>query len=77
MATSSTHRFTHAARGTAAAGSVWAQVRSGLVGLIQALARELELRRAMRELATLDDYMLHDIGLTRSDIEREVRFGRN
>jgi uncharacterized protein YjiS (DUF1127 family) len=31
----------------------------------------------MRELATLDDYMLHDIGLTRSDIEREVRFGRN
>ena len=77
MATSSTHRFTLAARGTAAAGSVWAQVRSGLVGLLQALARERELRRSLRELATLNDYMLHDIGLTRSDIDRAVRFGRN
>jgi len=27
---------------------------------------------ARRELAELDDYMLHDIGLTRTDVIREV-----
>jgi uncharacterized protein YjiS (DUF1127 family) len=31
----------------------------------------------MNELRSLDDYMLKDIGLTRGDLERAVRFGRN
>ena len=50
----------------------WAAIR----GLIAAIARELEVRRSMDQLASWDDYMLRDIGLTRGDIERMVRFGR-
>ena len=30
----------------------------------------------MKELASLDERMLRDIGLTRWDVERAVRFGR-
>ena len=77
MATSSTHRFRQLPRDSGAGRSVWAQVRSGLVGLVGALARERELRRSMRLLASFDDQMLRDIGLTRGDIERAVRFGRD
>jgi uncharacterized protein YjiS (DUF1127 family) len=52
-------------------------IRAGLAALIHGLAREREIRRSMRELRSLDDRMLHDIGLTRGDIERAVRFGRD
>lgn len=33
-------------------------------------------RKAMRELAALDDYVLRDIGVQRSDIRNAVRTGR-
>ena len=41
--------------------------------LISALSRELEVRRAAWELSALDDRMLRDIGISRSDIQRMVR----
>jgi uncharacterized protein YjiS (DUF1127 family) len=47
------------------------------IGLIEGAARELRVRRDMDRLAQFDDHMLHDIGLTRSDIEGAVRRGRD
>jgi uncharacterized protein YjiS (DUF1127 family) len=38
-----------------------------------ALRAEVQARRAASELAGLDDRMLRDIGVSRSDIERAVR----
>ena len=42
-----------------------------------AIAVELRIRRDMRHLRAMDDAMLEDIGLTRADIGRAVRDGRN
>jgi uncharacterized protein YjiS (DUF1127 family) len=41
-----------------------------------AMRRRQELDRAIRELQALDDHMLADIGLDRSEIERAALFGR-
>jgi uncharacterized protein YjiS (DUF1127 family) len=38
-----------------------------------ALRAEIQARRAASELAALDDRMLRDIGISRSDIEQAVR----
>ena len=45
-------------------------------GIARAAARR-ELRRSVKELMALDDRMLSDIGLRRSDIELAARFGRS
>ncbi len=47
-----------------------------LKNLFSAVMREIRLRRAMREVASLDDAMLHDIGLGPGNIEDAVRHGR-
>ena len=44
---------------------------------VHAIARELRIRRDMRRLMEMDDAMLRDIGIVRSDIERSVRTGRD
>ncbi|KLK94755.1 hypothetical protein AA309_02000 [Microvirga vignae] len=49
---------------------------SGLKDLFSAVMREIRLRRAMREMAALDDAMLQDIGLGPGGIEDAVRCGR-
>ena len=77
MSASSAYRLNRGAHRPDVGRTVWASIRAGLVGLIGALARERELRRSMRALASFDDRMLRDIGLTRSDIERAVRSGRS
>ena len=45
--------------------------------LMEGLAREVRVRRDMNRLAEFDDRMLRDIGITRVDIDRVVRNGRN
>ena len=45
--------------------------------LIVAVVREIHLRRTMREVGTLDDAALVDMGISRGGIEDAVRHGRN
>jgi uncharacterized protein YjiS (DUF1127 family) len=45
--------------------------RGVLVALADGLLTWLERGRSRRLLARLDDRMLHDIGLSRADVERE------
>jgi uncharacterized protein YjiS (DUF1127 family) len=59
--------------------------RNGLAGVVArivaritaALADELRIRRDMRQLSAMDDYMLQDIGLTRADVGSALRYGRD
>jgi uncharacterized protein YjiS (DUF1127 family) len=44
---------------------------------IDRIAARRELRRAIKEMMALDDRILRDIGLKRSDIELAARFGRS
>jgi uncharacterized protein YjiS (DUF1127 family) len=41
------------------------------------IAARRELRRAVKELMALDDRILRDIGLRRSEVELAARFGRS
>ena len=45
--------------------------------MVARVARELRIRRDRRRLAEMDDAMLCDIGLARSEIEHAVRHGRS
>ena len=76
MSTLSTYRLTSSGSGPGVGRTRRALIHAGFVGLLGALAREHEIRRSIKELASLDDRMLRDIGLTRWDVERAVRFGR-
>ena len=49
---------------------------SRLGGLMAALMREIEIRRALRDVSTLDEATLHDIGIGPGGIEDAVRCGR-
>jgi uncharacterized protein YjiS (DUF1127 family) len=43
----------------------------------RAIAQELRIRRDTRHLMLMSDQMLKDIGLTRAEIGRAVRYGRD
>jgi uncharacterized protein YjiS (DUF1127 family) len=68
--------YTHTADGSPAMHSAWSRFMAGLRLSRVSLAERRRLRRASGELARLDDRMLRDIGVTRSEIGRVVRFGR-
>ncbi|MCC7049136.1 MAG: DUF1127 domain-containing protein [Alphaproteobacteria bacterium] len=42
-------------------------------GLVARLLHAWELRRALRDVQSLDERMLRDIGLSRGDVESAVR----
>lgn len=46
------------------------------VRLARAITADFAVRRSIRRLSGLSDYGLHDIGLTRGDVDRVVRPGR-
>ena len=72
MANLSSSRPIRPAHARRAGSTFWAAIHD----LVVAIIREREIRRSVNELATWNDHMLSDIGLTRGDIERTVRFGR-
>ena len=76
MAALFTDHLANVSRRPRAGRPIWAYVHAGLVGLGEALARQRGDAPVDEELASLDDHMLRDIGLTRGDIEWAVRFGR-
>jgi hypothetical protein len=48
----------------------------GIRNILDAFIREFRIWKAMREVGTLDDGVLHDIGIDRGGIEGAVRRGR-
>jgi uncharacterized protein YjiS (DUF1127 family) len=52
-------------------------VASGILDALAAVAERNRAARAERTLAELDERMLRDIGITRTDIGRVVRYGRS
>ncbi len=77
---SSTYGYGHSlapSRGSGRlAGSATAWLTEGLAALATGIVRAARLRRDMRRLSEMDDRMLRDIGLARSEIERAVYGGR-
>jgi uncharacterized protein YjiS (DUF1127 family) len=70
---------TPAPRGSAAADRPWSL--SAWVGAVaarcaRAVASEVRIRRDTRQLMRMSDRMLKDIGLSRAQIDRAVRYGR-
>jgi uncharacterized protein YjiS (DUF1127 family) len=52
------------------------ELLTGPVRLYRLAQAERKHRRAMKELYELDDRMLKDIGIDRSEVPRVARFGR-
>jgi len=50
---------------------------SRLKSLFATLMHEIEIRRALREVGSLDEAALHDIGISHGSIEDAVRCGRH
>jgi uncharacterized protein YjiS (DUF1127 family) len=66
-----------AADAAMASAGFWRESLLAPIGrLIGWITAEYGIRRAIEELATHDDRMLADIGLSRSDVEYAARFGR-
>ena len=66
-----------AAEQTSAAPHAIAGFYGFVLRMAAAAVREVRVRRDTQRLAEFDDYMLRDIGITRTDIEGVVRRGRD
>jgi uncharacterized protein YjiS (DUF1127 family) len=55
------------------AGILLARIGGFLVEFKRAIETELAARQAIAELSNLDDHMLRDLGITRTEIEAAVR----
>jgi uncharacterized protein YjiS (DUF1127 family) len=44
---------------------------------IRSVARFMELRRAERQLGSLPNYLLRDMGISRSQVGSAIRYGRS
>jgi uncharacterized protein YjiS (DUF1127 family) len=53
-----------------------ARIAAFLVKVKRAIKTELAIRRAMAELADMDDHMLRDLGINRSEIKSRLRLQR-
>jgi uncharacterized protein YjiS (DUF1127 family) len=58
---------------TSAAPTTWPSVRGLAMRLLRAIAASDRISRERRYLAEMDDVMLRDIGITRADVEAELR----
>jgi uncharacterized protein YjiS (DUF1127 family) len=54
----------------------WQKLAAFAAAVVSGLAERRRIRRCERELQTLDDRMLRDIGVTRQSIGSVVRHGR-
>ena len=54
----------------------WRRIVLAVRSQVALMAHQRELRRAERQLESLDDHMLKDFGIGRSEIGRAVRYGR-
>jgi uncharacterized protein YjiS (DUF1127 family) len=64
-------------REQAGAPSIFAQTVRLVAWVTGWIAREIRVRRSMRQLAEFDDHMLRDLGIVRADIEGAVRRGHD
>lgn len=62
-----------ATRANAAAPSILRRIAAAIRELCRIRARERRIRRAEEELAALDDRLLMDIGIARSEIAAAIR----
>jgi uncharacterized protein YjiS (DUF1127 family) len=61
----------------AAGATAGACLRAGLRQLVAPVRRWHRAQRDARQLMALDDHLLQDIGLSRDEIERALRAGRD
>jgi uncharacterized protein YjiS (DUF1127 family) len=54
----------------------WRRFRDALARGLNNAVEEWIVKRAIAELHGLDDHMLRDIGITRSEIESRIRHGK-
>jgi uncharacterized protein YjiS (DUF1127 family) len=52
-------------------------IERAFAGVTRSIRDRLQMGRAVAELANLDDRMLRDIGVSRSEIPHVVRYGRS
>jgi uncharacterized protein YjiS (DUF1127 family) len=68
---------TPAAGPTRGFAALLGRLAAGILAALAAIAERRRIVRAERALVDLDDRMLRDIGITRTQIGRVVRYGRS